>query len=68
MSNEVLFMKELERLVNKYGFDSKFNTPDYILAEFMYNSLESYGTATGKNIRWHGWKTFGENEMVKESK
>lgn len=62
MSEDAVFLKELERLVNRYGWDSKLNTPDYILANFLFDSLTAFGSATNKNIHWHGWKALRENE------
>lgn len=40
---------ELEFLVNKYSFDAKTNTPDYILAEYLYECLMNYVEVTWKN-------------------
>jgi len=40
---------ELEFLVNKYSFDAKTNTPDYILADYLYECLMNYVEVTWKN-------------------
>jgi len=40
---------EFEVLVNKYSFDTKTNTPDYILAEYLYECLMNYVEVTWKN-------------------
>lgn len=40
------FVRELTALVNKHGLDSYTNTPDWILAGYLYQCLQAYGTAT----------------------
>ena len=34
------FEKELEILINKYSIDNYYNTPDFILAKYMVESLK----------------------------
>jgi hypothetical protein len=36
------FKRELATLLNRYSLDSATNTPDYILAEYLLNSLMAY--------------------------
>lgn len=36
------FKRELEVLVNKYSLDNDTNTPDYILAEYLYRCLFTF--------------------------
>lgn len=50
--------KELSTLLNRYGVDNRLNTPDYILADYLINCLNSYShlmyhlsTHRGKNER-----------------
>lgn len=40
------FEEALADLVGAYDFDERYETPDYVLAEYMAASLESYGKAT----------------------
>lgn len=34
--------KDLEDVLNKHSIDSKTNTPDFILAEYLINCLTAY--------------------------
>ena len=36
------FKKELTDLINKFSLDSKCNTPDYILCDYIVNCIENY--------------------------
>lgn len=58
--------KELAVLMNKYGWDDWFDTPDYLLAEFIVDAVQAYGRAMNRNMLWHsGWKPLGsENEYT----
>lgn len=58
--------KELAVLMNKYGWDDWFNTPDYLLAEFIVDAVQAYGRTMNRNMLWHsGWKPLGsENEYT----
>jgi hypothetical protein len=38
------FRKELTELINKHSVENLTNTPDYILAEFMYFCLIAFET------------------------
>jgi hypothetical protein len=40
--------REIASLVNASGFDNEFNTPDYILADFMVDSMEVWGLAISR--------------------
>lgn len=51
------FEKELEGLLNKHGWDVKCETPDFVLAKFLLNTLNNYKEAIDANIDWHSeWK------------
>ena len=45
MTRNDQFVKELESLLNKYSIDNECETPDYILAEYLYDVLQSYQNA-----------------------
>lgn len=47
------FMKELSVLLNRYGKDSDTNTPDYILAEYLENCIDSFERAIDLRDAWH---------------
>ncbi len=36
------FQKELASLINKFSFENLSNTPDFVLAEYLYSCLENF--------------------------
>lgn len=50
---ETDFKKELTSLLNRYSIDSDSNTADFILADFVIETLASYGSAVDRSNRWH---------------
>lgn len=48
------FAKDLEQLINRHSMENGSNTPDFILAEFMMNALQSYERAIYQRTSWHG--------------
>jgi hypothetical protein len=48
------FAKELEQLINKHSMENQSDTPDFILAEFMMNALQSYERAIYQRTSWYG--------------
>lgn len=56
------FKKQLTSLINRYGYDSACETPDYILAEYLEKCLVNFSAAMTMNINWHtDWKRLGED-------
>lgn len=59
--NNKKFKEELTNLLNRYGYDTTCDTPDYILADYIGKCLENYCAVIQSNIAWHtGWKRLGE--------
>lgn len=48
------FRKELESLINKHSKENGSNTPDFILAEYLTNSLTVFEKATEQRESWYG--------------
>lgn len=48
------FEKELEQLINKYSKENDSNTPDFILAEYLSNSLKTFNTTLQRRETWYG--------------
>lgn len=48
------FLEELKYLINKYNLEERSDTPDYILAEYMFNCLQVFEKATESRQAWHG--------------
>ena len=48
------FEKELRGLINKHCLENTSNSPDYILAEFVLDSLDAFDTATKRRDEHYG--------------
>lgn len=48
------FESELTNLVNRYSLGSGSNTPDYILAQYIRNSLNDFNAAVNMREEWYG--------------
>lgn len=51
---EKLFLKELEELINKYNQEKESNTPDFIIAEYLYHCLKAFNNLSKKREQWYG--------------
>jgi hypothetical protein len=60
------FDKELESLISRYSMEAGSNTPDYILVEFMKNSLENFHQATRLRDNWYGGKRSVINDQAEK--
>lgn len=58
------FAKELESLINRYSMESGSNSPDYILAEYLTNSLNNFHLATRHRDNWYGGKRSVINDQA----
>ena len=47
------FERELEDLLNKYCIESKASTPDYIVAKYVMNCLESMNNVIKHRDHWY---------------
>ena len=48
------FRDKLETLINTHSMENGSDTPDFILAEFLADSLRAYDKATKERSRWYG--------------
>jgi len=55
------FTKDLAHLINKHSLESQSDTPDFILAEYLTESLISYNRACCKREVFFGRKTSEKN-------
>jgi hypothetical protein len=51
---ESKFQIELEQLINKHSIESESNTPDFILAEYLGNCLNTFNLALKRREDWYG--------------
>jgi hypothetical protein len=54
MTNIEEFKKELISLVNKYSIENRSNTPDYLIADYLFHCLLAFETATNRRDKWYG--------------
>jgi len=48
------FFVELTNLVNRYSMENGSGTPDYLIADYMLNSLDSFNRMTKFRENWYG--------------
>ena len=48
------FRVELESVINKCSMEDGSNTPDSILAMYLVQSLQAFGTAVRNRDHWYG--------------
>ena len=48
------FIKELSHLVNKHNIDNELNTPDFILAEYVFSCLTVLQNQIRDRENWFG--------------
>jgi hypothetical protein len=48
------FRKDIENTINRYSKENGSNTPDYILAQFLVDSLSAYDKAVTAREKWYG--------------
>lgn len=49
---KMTFVQELEGLINKHSVENISNTPDFILAKFMFDCLKGFEKASLERERW----------------
>lgn len=54
VEDTLTFGEELKTLINKYSRENNSNTPDFILAEFMCNALNTFETYVKARDNWYG--------------
>jgi len=54
MPDEKSFREKLETLINEHSMEAGSNTPDFILAEFLADSLRAFDKATTARALWYG--------------
>lgn len=47
------FEMDLEKLINKHSLENSSNTPDYILAKYLYNCLDNFNRTIKEREEWH---------------
>jgi hypothetical protein len=53
---KVPFEKALQTLINQYSMENDSNTPDYILADYLTDCLDSFNKATNRRNKHYNRK------------
>ena len=48
-------LRDLTDVINRNSMENGCDTPDYILAEYLYGQYEQYCKAIKSTASWHGW-------------
>lgn len=48
------FKKELEELLNRHSMENGCETPDHILATYLYGCLQAFNDAVNSRENWYG--------------
>ena len=48
------FRKELKTLINKHSMENGSDTPDFVLARFIENSMHAFDSAVTSREEWYG--------------
>ena len=48
------FEQELTKLLNTYCKEGESNTPDFVLAQYLFNCLAAFNTAVQQRETWYG--------------
>jgi len=59
------FIRELAQLINKFSFENGSDTPDFILAAHLYNTLQTFNHTVRRREEWYGREVSG-NKIVNE--
>lgn len=49
------FKKEVEMLINECGLENGSNTPDFILAQYLWECLQLFDKTVNRRIHYYGW-------------
>lgn len=52
-NKELDFKRDLAKLLNRYSMENGSNTPDFLLADYLFWCLLSYNSIAQKNDQWH---------------
>jgi len=60
------FIRELAQLINKFSFENGSDTPDFILAAHLYNTLQTFNHTVSRREDWYGRKVRGSKIINEE--
>jgi hypothetical protein len=51
------FKKELTLLLNRFSMENKSSTPDFILARYLTQCIDTFNDVVVQRDHWHGYNT-----------
>ena len=60
------FRKELASLINKFSLENGSNTPDFILAQYMFSCLVAFNEAFNRREIWYSPNSLEEECLIPE--
>lgn len=51
-----IFQKKIEELINIYSKENESNTPDFILAQYLMDCLETFNKTVNERTKWYEYK------------
>jgi len=63
--SESTFEKELRELVNKHSIENGSDTPDFILAQYMFSCLSNYQNTVKARDKWFGVDMWAVDKIAK---
>lgn len=60
------FLRNLTDLINQASLENMSDTPDYILAEYLFDCLVTYQNVVKKRDEWFGVDMWSANKLKSE--
>ncbi len=54
MGNRVALEAEIAQVLNRYSQENGSNTPDWVLANYLFKCLAAFNEATNAREKWYG--------------
>jgi len=67
MENREKIIKEFKQVINRNCLENESDTPDYILAEYLVNTLENLKTIVRARDKWFDFHPWRSLEILEES-
>lgn len=64
---ETEFQRQISTVINKFNKEAGSGTPDFILAEYLSNCLESYNKAVKARDKWFSVDMLTEDKKLPKS-
>lgn len=62
MSRREQIIEALAMVVNRHSIENDSNTPDFIVAEYLYDCLEAYNETIKRRNKWYN--NTAENHVI----